>query len=492
MNKTAKGILIGAGVLVLLSGALVALKLTEPESGTSSGSTLSSEDTNSTLLWEVDESTVKSIAVTYGGDSYTVVPTDPTQDEDGNTIFNYTLENAAGLNVDTVTLRTVASRAVSITTVNTVEEHATDLAQYGLDKPRASVTLTLEDGTVKAFSVGDASPLSSQTYFALKGETTVYTVASDKLSPFLKQEGDYLNKAIVPERAEDDNTILSEILIQRKDLDYDIRLKYDSFYAEMENGGTTATHIMTEPVPCNISPERGSKITVGMYGLTASGVVKLHPTEADLATYGLQDPFCTMTVTSDAGVTQTLKIGNTFQLEGDDTTYYYGYYDGVDVVYSFTAETAPCISVMPRDISSGLVFTTYVWDIGKLTVEAKDRETMAFVGSGTSKEDYQVQLNGKDADTERYRQFYVFLLKTAAEDLCLNGEKPTGELLAKITLERQDGLKTQTVSFYEAENRKVYIEVDGVCAFMCRRSFVDTLFKNMDMYDTDEEFILNW
>ena len=147
---------------------------------------------------------------------------------------------------------------------------------------------------------------------------------------------------------------------------------------------------------------------------------------------------------------------------------------------------------MPRDISSGLVFTTYVWDIGKLTVEAKGRETMAFVGSGTSKEDYQVQLNGKDADTERYRQFYVFLLKTAAEDLCLNGEKPTGELLAKITLERQDGLKTQTVSFYEAENRKVYIEVDGVCAFMCRRSFVDTLFKNMDMYDTDEEFILNW
>lgn len=52
--------------------------------------------------------------------------------------------------------------------------------------------------------------------------------------------------------------------------------------------------------------------------------------------------------------------------------------------------------------------------------------------------------------------------------------------------------KTQTVSFYEAEGRKVYIEVDGVCAFMCRRSFVDTLFKNMDLYDTDQDFILNW
>ena len=67
-----------------------------------------------------------------------------------------------------------------------------------------------------------------------------------------------------------------------------------------------------------------------------------------------------------------------------------------------------------------------------------------------------------------------------------------GDPLATITLERQDGKKTQTVSFYEAEGRKVYIEVDGVCAFMCRRSFVDTLFKNMDLYDTDQDFILNW
>ena len=187
-------------------------------------------------------------------------------------------------------------------------------------------------------------------------------------------------------------------------------------------------------------------------------MVKVHPTQADLEAYGLEDPFCTMTVTTDAGVIQTLKIGKSFQLEGDDTVYYYGYYDGVDVAYSFTAETAPCISVQPRDISSGLVFTTYVWDIGKLTVTAKDRETMTFTGSGTSKDDYQVQLNGKEADPERFRKFYVFLLKTAAEDLCLNGETVQGDPLATITLERQDGKKTQTVSFYEAEGRKVYIE----------------------------------
>lgn len=492
MNKTAKGILIGAGVLVLLSGALVALKLTEPDSGTASGSSLSSQEDHSTLLWELDEKDIKSVAVTFGTDSYTILPEAPTQDDDGNTVYNYTLENTAGLNVDTVLLRTVASRAVAVTAVNTVEEHTSDLAQYGLDNPRATVTLTMQDGTVKACSIGNASPLSSQTYFALKGEDTVYTVASDKLSPFLKGEGEYLSKEIVPERAEDDNTILEEILIQRKDLDYDIRLKYDSFYANVENGGTTATHIMTQPVPCNVNPDRGSKITVGMYGLTASGVVKVHPTQADLEAYGLEDPFCTMTVTTDAGVIQTLKIGKSFQLEGDDTVYYYGYYDGVDVAYSFTAETAPCISVQPRDISSGLVFTTYVWDIGKLTVTAKDRETMTFTGSGTSKDDYQVQLNGKEADPERFRKFYVFLLKTAAEDLCLNGETVQGDPLATITLERQDGKKTQTVSFYEAEGRKVYIEVDGVCAFMCRRSFVDTLFKNMDLYDTDQDFILNW
>ena len=72
MNKTAKGILIGAGVLVLLSGALVALKLTEPDSGTASGSSLSSQEDHSTLLWELDEKDIKSVAVTFGTDSYTM------------------------------------------------------------------------------------------------------------------------------------------------------------------------------------------------------------------------------------------------------------------------------------------------------------------------------------------------------------------------------------------------------------------------------------
>ncbi len=74
MNKTAKGILIGAGVLVLLSGALVALKLTEPDSGTASGSSLSSQEDHSTLLWELDEKDIKSVAVTFGTDSYTILP----------------------------------------------------------------------------------------------------------------------------------------------------------------------------------------------------------------------------------------------------------------------------------------------------------------------------------------------------------------------------------------------------------------------------------
>ena len=120
MNKTAKGILIGAGVLVLLSGALVALKLTEPDSGTASGSSLSSQEDHSTLLWELDEKDIKSVAVTFGTDSYTILPEAPTQDDDGNTVYNYTLENTTGLNVDTVLLRTVASRAVAVTAVNTV------------------------------------------------------------------------------------------------------------------------------------------------------------------------------------------------------------------------------------------------------------------------------------------------------------------------------------------------------------------------------------
>ena len=103
--------------------------------------------------------------------------------------------------------------------------------------------------------------------------------------------------------------------------------------------------------------------------------------------------------------------------------------------------------------------------------------------------------NGKiiavECDTERFRTFYTFLLKTSAEEFIID-EEPQGEPMVTVYLETQDGNTKQTVEFYKSEGKKTLISVNGVPCFKCRTAYVDLLIENLSKFDTSEEFIMNW
>jgi len=488
MNKTGKGSIAGGIALGVLSGTLILLNVTKPDP--EPNESVSSVDSTTTVLWSHDNLEVDHVDITYGDDAYTIVRTDQiTSADDGSDVANFTVKGYETLPINTTLIRTVATRIGTVTAQKTVEENPSDLSRYGLDKPQAVAVGYLEDGTVLRVEVGDVSPLGTEQYVLIDG--TVYTLLTSAVSPFLMPTTGYLDCMITAAQAEGDETIVEKVTIDREDIDFDIVVEYDKFYAEQESGGTTASHIMTSPTPCNVNVEKSAAITHGMYGLTASKVYVGHPSEADITKTGLDKPFCTVTVETSDNKTQKMTFGKSFEGE-DGVTYYYGMYDGVDAIYEFTADQAAWVTVQPVDIAAKLIVITYVWDIGTLTVEADGYETMHFEGMGSNKEDYIVTLNGEEILTERFRQFYAFLLKTSGEDLLINEPVPTTKKLASIKLTRQDGLKEQTVEFYEAEGRKCYIVVDGVCAFRCRRTYVDTLLKNMALFHTAEDFVLTW
>lgn len=492
MNKTAKWIVVGGVTLVLMGGGLAALKLTAPNDG-ADASSLATDAVESTALWQSDVANISKINIQLQNEAYEVDRLEEREvAEDGTETINYEMKEFTDLPVDGILLRTPANCGATMETTKNVEEHASDLDKYGLKNPVSTTRITFDDGTTQEFCVGNESPISGQTYFCMKDSDTVYTVSSMDVAPYIRKPEEYLSKTVEEELADDSKLIVKSVNIARKDLPYEMRMEYDSFYANLENGGTSAAHVMKTPVVCNLNVDKSSSVTNGIFGLTAKEIIKAHPDETAFKLAGLDDPFCTVTIVTDDGVTRVLKLGNTYSLENDETVYYYGYLEGRDMIYGFDTESASWATVMPADITSKLIMTTYVWDVGKLTVSAQGRDTMTFEGKGSSKEDYVLKFNGEDADIERYRQFYVFLLKTSAEDLCLDGQTVSGEPIASIKLERQDGLKTQTVEFYEAEGRKVYIVVDGVCSFMCRRAYVDTLMDNMARYETSEDFVTNW
>ena len=73
--------------------------------------------------------------------------------------------------------------------------------------------------------------------------------------------------------------------------------------------------------------------------------------------------------------------------------------------------------------------------------------------------------------------------KTKAEDLVIEEIEPTGEPLAEIQVERNDGGRSYDIQYYTAGTQKAYISVNGRISFRCRKSYVDTLIHNMEIFE---------
>ena len=505
MKKQTKGLLASVAVLVILGGGLVALKLTEPEQTEESSIT---ENTDAVTLWSVESDSIKQVTVENpnADQSYVVtrkMETVDTTDIDGNAVqqevANYFLTDMDDLPMNTTEIRLLATRAASLTSEQVVLENASEdqLAAYGLDKP-ITVTFQVDDAEDIVFEIGDATPDADYTYLMVQGDQTVYTVSTYSIEPFLKEKIAYLSTTLTEEQADDDETYVESVRIDRADLEYDFYFTYDSFYVENSSGGSSAVHVMEEPINCLLNAEKSASATHGIYGLTASEVKIPYPTEAQMTECGFDAPFAIVTTKTSDGKTIVFRLGSTYESESTDEegnvtkeTRWYGYLDGVNCIYGFAADNIIYEDMKPEDVTSKIIVDTYVWDIGRLTYTAGDLK-LDFEGKGTSSDDYVLTLNGEEADPERFRLLYTYLLKTGAEDLVLEEVTPTGDPMASIHLERQDGKRTTDVAFYDVGGLKAYIAVNGEVRFRCRKAYVETLIQNLQIYNTDEDFTMNW
>lgn len=402
----------------------------------------------------------------------------------------YTIEGYEGLALDDELLSTLANNGSSLEAYRIAEEHVTQPEKYGLQNPRADVTMTYEDGTTFQFKVGDTSPTEAALTYCMVGDT-VYMIRNSLVSNYCLKPSSFLSKTILEAPADEASyPIVDNLRIERQDLDYDIYLEYDTDAAEDSSvGGTAATHVMREPIFTYLNVEKAKDITTGMFGLTAQEVAVTHPSETDLARTGLHEPSCTVTMNTGDGEHRVLTFGKTYE-DADGNTLYYTALEGVDEIFGVKAENAKWLTVEPGDISSSNIFVTNVWNIGTLEIKDKTHD-LQFVGEG-DKDTYTVTKNGADCDKERFRTLYRFLLYIYGEELYL-GELPEGDPDAQVHLTTQNGREDYTISFYKVSDLKAIVARDGQPSYIIRSSAVDTLSYNLDIFDeADKEFKTTW
>ncbi|MBP5362298.1 MAG: DUF4340 domain-containing protein [Ruminococcus sp.] len=514
MNKTAKGLIALSGVLVLLGGGYAALRLTEDKGGESesSPSSESSESGKQVIIisdqapdgpedpnQSFDYGVVKTVDVKNLDDELHVVQKAKNVEESGNSYATYTLDGYQDVSMEDSIIGTLANNANELTSEDVIAENCTDIAKYGLTKPQITADIKYESGKEFRMIVGDEAPSGDASYVMIEGVDTVYTVRNSVLANYRKSAWDFVNTTLLAKP--DEMPIVENMKIERSDIDYDIVIKYDEKTNDSKyTGGTSSAHVLVEPTSAYLAVERSTEITTGMFGLTAKGVYSVHCTEADIAEAGLQDPFCKVFMDCDDGEKYVLLLSEQFT-DADNGKCYYGMLEGGNVIFILSEEKAQWATVMPIDIASKIFIASYVWNISDLTVECNSGEKAEFKlekkNPNEEKDSYKAEdinttKNGESFDSERFRQFYGFLISGNAESFALGETIPSTAPMVKLKFTDSYTGETFSFEFYEKTAMSALIVVNGEAKFTVTKSFVETLIHNVQILDTDEEFKTTW
>lgn len=499
MNKKILGLIGGCVLIAGLAGAVVVVSNKQAADESSSEAEMSAAATTvnaEDLVLSVQSAdNVASVEVTNSSGTYTIIRTAEADSEAGTgAVFG--VEGWEDIPTDTALAGTLANNIASLSAVSIVAEDCDDMDKYGLGDDARKGVLTFDDGSTFAFRAGNAVSDGENDYLAVEGDDTVYTVKTSLVANYGKAAEEFLSKTILEAPAEDAYPIVNSLTVERQDMEQNIVLSYADYANDQESlGGTAASHEMTEPIPAYLSVERSTDVITGIFGAKASKILKIYPEKSDLSEYGLDKPFGTAVMDCDDGNVYTLSIGNRYtetdEDTGADTAYYPVMLNGVDAIYAMAEEDCVWATVDPTDLASSLVLATYVWDLEELTMKAEGLEDMVFTITGEDKETAEVKLNGKDTDKERFRVLYTFLLKTTAEGVELDG-KPVGEPEATLYFRTKSGAKEQEICFYRQDAFNCLITINGESSFTCRASFIDAFKENMELFGTDEDFVMTW
>lgn len=514
-----KIIAIIAGLLVVgvLAGAVALVNVTGVGKKADTEATTEMPTGEFSILGTQSSDSVKTIEIKSPDTEYTVVRTKKAKGDDKT---EYTIKGYEKYGLDKDMLSTLSSNAIGLTSYQTVEKGAADLEKYGLGKDATVVTLNFDDGTKEKFRVGKDTADTGYEYFCEDSSTDVYTVENSKVNNYKNKPENFISKVMI-ENPSDTNVYVKSLDLSRLDLGYDISLKYskrvkkeltDSKSAQSAQGSNSRPVYleMTSPVKADLNSANSEKAVNGLFGLTAMGIEKLSPSAEDLKKYKLDKPCAQVNVTLSNKKKITLEIGDSYaNQEAEDLAkvggvvdstdassapsamlYYCRTSENPDIVYIVGSNSLPWATMKPIDITNKSILNVYVFDVGKMTVEA-DGKKLSFIGSGEDKDTYVVSCNSKTCETERYRQFYAFLVRASGEEIAVE-QKAEGKPMLSVKLETQDGETKKNVKFYDAGGLKCLVTVDDKPTFLCRKSFVKAVAYNVSVFDSKKEFKTSW
>lgn len=498
MNSKIKGIIVGVVVMVCLGATLLVLKLSDPankpDSSSDSDNTSSVaeellEDENTYPLMELDKNSVSKVVFENENGEMIIERTEKAQGSDGT--GKWELISLDGVRQNDTLVNACVNICATLKGRQLVEENASDLAKYGLSEPKAKVTISADNMTDKVFNIGIEIAAGGYYYICEEGKNTVYTVLAANAGYFFEDALYFAGLTLVDTPEEAAWPTIDRLTIKREDIDYD--MVFVTVPEDEIPVGMSSNQAMIKPVYQFLNITSSASVTHGIWGLSATEAVVLHPTDEDMKKYGLNEPFGKVILDCDTE-DYTLSIGSpVYALDdkGEETTTVSGYYcylnaADTDCIYIISAEECVWATVVPGDIIIGMMTNNLFVDLDMITLQTPDKTVSidVYAQEDSNPDDsiddhvYEVKIDGRVVETELFQEWYVYWLECPTNETYFTPLTGEEKLYLTVTIKLENG-KEQVVKFYTSTNRRLIAELDGNVGYIIPTSYADTLMENI-------------
>lgn len=300
------------------------------------------------------------------------------------------LAEPAGFEGDSSAISDIASSLRNMYADKVIEEDASDLSIYGLDKP-SLITAVLKDGSEKTFELGNDTPTRDYSYVKIKGENKVYTVDSYTIGKLRIKDDKVRNKQLFDFKTDD---ILNITMEKKGQPFFSVQKESDKIWK------------MTAPISANADLGSVNTIAEALPGLTVSQFVENNP--ADLAKYGLQVPKYAFELKTSTQV-KKIYLGN----EDPKNNAIYARMEGTTGVFTVSSSSLTFLDKPLTEIVDSLLCLVDIKDVNKLTIDIDGRtDVMDIQIDGDGDDAKEVfKINGKDVSNVKNEQGDVYFKK---------------------------------------------------------------------------------
>lgn len=370
----------------------------------------------------------------------------------------------------------IASHSASLEFIRVLSADA-DLADFGLASPRATVTVKYNDDTSSVIRVGNDAAGEAGTYVSFGTGKAVFLVTTENIEPFLYSVNNLISLEITDTNEDSENAEFSSLTLSGTHFDKPITIEPN------KDEALSAAYILTSPVSMPANAIEGNDIAGNIRGLYAESVVCVNPSDDQLSSYGLSEPYATAKASyPDTDINLHASSPN------DDGTVYV-YNPDKNVVYSIQL-AAVCWAKTNLDLLmpenplnvkthhvSGIDFTAGDTDF---TLDVSSTAETVTDDDGNEQQSYTTTAayKGKELNNQNFTVFFQNL--TTIKNLGRAEEKGKDKVMS-VTLRYDTDRAADTLNIYTAADGSKYVmEFNSEIIGTVSRSYINDLIEGAD------------